>query len=144
MKKKKVLVMSTLLMAIVLLSVGTIAYFRRTINGNITGQTGTLVFNVNGLTGETNETLEFSLNSSVEEPFVMPGDSGNFNLEIVADGSSDHVRVDIDIIRDNLPDNLKFYLDEEHTKELTTKTYTIKKSDSMTKTMNILLVLGWN
>ena len=59
MKKKKVLVMSTLLMAIVLLSVGTIAYFRRTINGNITGQTGTIVFNVNGLTGETNETLEF-------------------------------------------------------------------------------------
>jgi len=137
MKKKKVLVISTLLMAIVLLSVGTIAYFRRTINGNITGQTGTLVFNVNGLTGETNETLEFSLNRSVEEPFVMPGDSGNFNLEIVANGSSDHVRVDIDIIRDNLPDNLKFYLDEEHTKELTTKTYTIKKSDSMTKTMNI-------
>ena len=74
----------------------------------------------------------------------MPGDSGNFNLEIIADGSSDHVRVDIDIIRDNLSDNLKFYLDEEHTKELTTKTYTIKKSDSMTKTMNILLVLGWN
>jgi len=38
MNKKKTIVMSTLLLAIVLLGIGTIAYFRRTVNGNILGQ----------------------------------------------------------------------------------------------------------
>ena len=47
MNKKKTIVMSTLLLAIVLLGIGTIAYFRRTVNGNITGETGNLVLIVN-------------------------------------------------------------------------------------------------
>jgi len=134
---KKVLVMSTLLMAIVLLSVGTIAYFRRAVNGNITGNTGILVFNVNGLTGETNETLEYSLNRSLEEPYVYPDDSGYFDLEITAEGSSTDVYVTLDFIREHLPDNLKFYTDEEHKVVLNKKYFFFEKTEEMSDTLRI-------
>jgi len=137
MEKKKVLVMSTLLMAIILLSVGTIAYFRRVVNGTITGNTGILVFNVNGLTGETSETLNYSLNRSIEEPYVIPDDSGYFDLEITAEGSSTDVYVTLDIIRDHLPDNLKFYTDEEHKVVLNKKYFFFEKTEEMSETLRI-------
>jgi len=137
MKNKKVLVMSTLLVAVVLLSIGTIAYFRRTVNGDITGQTGNLVLIVNEANAVENESFEVSLNRSEEEPYVMPDDKGTFDINIDSTGSSTDVDVTITISRTNLPDNLKFYLDEKYTQELTTKTYFIKKSDDMRVTVPV-------
>jgi len=130
--KKKVLVMSTLLVAIVLLGIGTIAYFRRTVNGNLAGQTGNLVLIVNEANAVQNQSFSVSLNRSEEEPFVLPDDKGSFNINIDSTGSSSDVDVTITITRTNLPDNLKFYLDSAYTEELTTTTYVIKKSNDMT------------
>jgi len=132
MKNKKVIVMTTLLMAFVLLSIGTIAYFRRIVNGNVSASVGDLVLVVNEANAELNETFSVSLNRSEEEPFVLPDDKGTFNINIDSTGSGSDVYVTINIIRTNLPDNLKFYLDENYTNVLTSKTYTIAKSDSMT------------
>jgi len=137
MKNKKVLVMSSLLVAIVLLGIGTIAYFRRTVNGDITGQTGNLVLIVNEANAVNNESFSVSLNRSEEEPYVMPDDKGTFDINIDSTGSSTDVDVTITISRTNLPDNLKFYLDENYTEELTTKTYMLKKSDNMTMTVPV-------
>ena len=137
MQKKKTLVMSSLLVAIVLLSIGTIAYFRRTVNGDITGQTGNLVLIVNEANTALNESFSVSLNRSEDEPYVMPDDKGAFDINIDSTGSSTDVDVTITISRTNLPDNLKFYLDENYTKELTTKTYILKKSDDMTMTVPV-------
>jgi len=136
-QKKKILVMSTLLVAIVLLGIGTIAYFRRTVNGDITGQTGNLVLIVNEANAVENESFSVSLNRSEEEPYVMPDDKGTFDINIDSTGSSTDVDVTITISRTNLPDNLKFYLDENYTQELTTKTYMLKKSDDMTMTVPV-------
>jgi len=132
MKNKKVIVMTTLLMAFVLLSIGTIAYFRRIVNGNVSASVGDLVLVVNEANAELNETFSVSLNRSEEEPFVLPDDKGSFDINIDSTGSGSDVYVTINIIRTNLPDNLKFYLDENYTNVLTSKTYTIAKSDSMT------------
>jgi len=129
--------MTTLLLAIILLGVGTISYFRRAVNGNITGQTGTLVFNVNGLTGETSETLTYSFNRSSDEPYVLPDDSGYFDLEITAEGSSTDVYVTLDILRDNLPDNLKFYVDEEHKVVINKKYFFFETTEEMSDTLRI-------
>jgi len=137
MKNKKVLVMSSLLVAIVLLGIGTIAYFRRTVNGDITGQTGNLVLIVNEANAALNESFSVSLNRSEEEPYVMPDDKGTFDINIDSTGSSTDVDVTITISRTNLPDNLKFYLDENYTKELTTKTYMLKQSNDMTMTVPV-------
>jgi len=136
-QKKKLLVMSSLLVAIVLLGIGTIAYFRRTVNGDITGQTGNLVLIVNEANAVENESFSVSLNRSEEEPFVLPDDKGTFDINIDSTGSSADVDVTITISRTNLPDNLKFYLDEKYIQELTTKTYFIKKSDDMTMTVPV-------
>jgi len=136
-QKKKLLVMSTLLVAIVLLGIGTIAYFRRTVNGDITGQTGNLVLIVNEANAVENESFSVSLNRSEEEPFVLPDDKGTFDINIDSTGSTTDVDVTITISRTNLPDNLKFYLDSNYTQELTTKTYMLKKSDDMTMTVPV-------
>jgi len=136
-QKKKVLVMSSLLVAIVLLGIGTIAYFRRTVNGNITGNTGNLVLIVNEANAVENESFSVSLNRSEEEPYILPDDKGTFDINIDSTGSSTDVDVTITISRTNLPDNLKFYLDEKYTQELTTKTYVLKKSDNMTMTVPV-------
>jgi len=136
-QKKKTLVMSSLLVAIVLLSIGTIAYFRRTVNGNITGNTGNLVLIVNEADAVANESFEVILQRSEEENFIMPNDKGVFNLNIDSTGSSSDVAVTIMLSRINLPENLKFYLDSNHNEELTTYGTVIKKADTMTKTVPV-------
>jgi len=137
MKNKKPLVMSSLLVVIVLLGIGTIAYFRRTVNGDITGQAGNLVLIVNEADAVLNETFLVTLKRSETENFIMPDDKGIFNLNIDSTGSSDDVAATITISRLNLPENLKFYLDEDYTEELTTKTFIIEKSDDMTMTVPV-------
>jgi len=135
--KKKLMVMSTLTLAMFLLVVGTIAYFRRTVNGNITGQAGNLVLIVNEIDTVTEETFTVSLNRSDEEPFIMPDDKGSFDINIDSTGSSTDVAVTINIVRTNLPDNLKFYLDEEYKGELRSKTFKIEKAETMTKQIKV-------
>jgi len=63
----------------------------------------------------------------------MPGDRGTFDLNIDLTGSTGTVAVTINVEKIDLPDNLKFYLDENLKKELTNKTFYIHQSDSMTK-----------
>jgi len=137
MKNKKTIVMSTLLLVIVLLGIGTIAYFRRTVNGDITGQAGNLVLIVNEANAVDNETFTITLQRSEEEQFIMPDDSGVFNLNIDSSGSSSDVAISIAISRINLPENLKFYSDEKHTNEITNYGTVIKKSNDMTRTVPI-------
>jgi len=132
-QKKNMIVMSTLLMTIVLLGVGTIAYFRRTVNGTLTAQTGKLMLVVNSIDSVQNQSFTISLNRGGLEPYVMPGDKGTFNVNVDSTGSTEDVDIIITISRDNLPNNLKFYLDNNYTKELISEKYTIKKADSMTK-----------
>jgi len=131
---KKILISSFLVMTSVLL-IGTIAYFRRTVNGNITGNTGNLVLIVNEANSELNETFTIPLNTNVE--YVMPGERDVVYLDIDSTGSSGNVLIEIEIERTNLPDNLKFYLDKNLTEELTSMFFCIFKSDSMTKQIPI-------
>jgi len=133
-QKKKLIVMCSLLVMIVLLGIGTIAYFRRTVNGNITGNTGNLVLIVNEADAVANESFEIILQRSEEENFIMPDDEGVFNLNIDSTGSSDDVEVTIAISRTNLPDNLRFFVDGEILKE---NTYIIKKSNDMRLTIPV-------
>jgi len=136
-QKKRVLVMSTLLVAIILLGIGTIAYFRRMVNGNITGQAGNLVLIVNEANAVDNETFTITLKRSEEENFIMPDDKGTFDLNIDATGSTSDVTVTAVLSRVNLPNNLRFYLDENYEEELSTNSWVIEKADTMIKTVPI-------
>jgi len=135
--KKRTIVISTLTLTLILLVAGTIAYFRRTVNGNITGQAGNLVLIVNDIDAVTEETFTVSLNRSEEEAFVMPDDKGLFDINIDSTGSTTDVAVTINIVRTSLPDNLKFYLDENYTEEITTKAFKLEKAETMTKQIKV-------
>jgi len=135
--KKRTIVISTLTLTLILLVAGTIAYFRRTVNGNITGEAGNLVLIVNDIDAVTEETFTVSLNRSEEEAFVMPGDKGSFDINIDSSGSSTDVAVTINIVRTSLPDNLKFYLDENYKEEITRQAFKIEKAETMTKQIKV-------
>jgi len=92
---------------------------------------------VNEANAEETESFNVVLQRSETENFIMPDDSGVFNLNINSTGSSGDVAATITISRINLPESLKFYVDSNHTEEITTKTYIIPKSSTMTKTVPI-------
>ena len=92
---------------------------------------------VNEANSELNETFTITPKRSEEEEFIVPGDSGVFDINIDSNGSVGDVLITITVERTNLPDNLKFYLDAEHTNELTTHGVLIKKTGDMTKTVPV-------
>ena len=136
-KKNEKIIVCTIIFSIIMLVMGTVAYFIRSVSVDIAGVTGNLVLIVNEKNAVENETFSVSLNRSVEEPYVMPDDKGVFNINIDSTGSTSDVDVTVSISRINLPDNLKFYLDSNYKDELTVRTYMIKKSNNMTKTVPV-------
>lgn len=136
MKNKNLIVMCSVIAAVLLVGIGTLAYFRRNVSGNITGTAGTLVMQVDGTDSETAQ-LNYTIKRSESENFVMPGDSGSFTFEVDVTGSSTDVELTVSITGTTIPKNMKFYTDSAHTDEFTTETYTITKSASMTKTVTV-------
>jgi len=136
-KNKKMIVIGVLLVAITLLGVGTVAYFRRTVTGSLKGPTGNLTLVVNNADSILNETFSVTLQRSEEEPYIYPDDKGTFNIDVDVTGSTGDVLVTFVVERINLPDNLKFYLDENHTEELYNHGIVVKRSDSMTMTLPV-------
>jgi len=136
-KDKKTIVVCSLIAAVLLIGVGTFAYFRRQVGGNITGTAGNLVLKVNEVDAAASGTLSFAIKRSETENFVMPGDSGSFDVNVDVSGSSSDVEISLAITDAELPTNMKFYADSAHTQELTNKTYTIAKSANMTQSITV-------
>ena len=120
MKDKKYLILIMIIIGLVLTNVGTVAYYMRTINGTIKGNTGAFTFDVlhNGNTITTINLYETMENPSLTEEYIIPGDSGKFDLLVTAEGSVPGVEYSIDLAGTNIPTNMKFYLDEAKTKAL--------------------------
>jgi len=136
MKNRKTIIIVCLALSIIFLSTGTFAYFRFGATGNININTGELMLSINDKSATQNEQFEVILTNE-DGSNLKPGDSGSFELTLNATGSSLDVSVVLEIIRTNLPTNLKFYEDEEHTIEFTSKKYDILKSDSMIQNVTI-------
>ena len=82
MNNKKSLIIITIIVGIVCILVGTIAYYRITVSGSIKGSTGNAVFNVTGFTNESTKEIV------LKEGNLIPGDKGSFTLTLDATGSS--------------------------------------------------------
>ena len=136
MKNRKTIIVVCLALSIIFLSTGTFAYFRFGATGNINVNTGQLMLSINDKSATQNEQFEVILTNE-DGSNLKPGDSGSFDLTLNATGSSLDVSVVLEIIRTNLPTNLKFYEDEEHTIEFTSKKYDILKSNSMIQNVTI-------
>ena len=127
--KKLILVMVSII-CIVILLVGSIAYYRIVVNGSIKGSTGNAVF---VLRDSDNSVWN---NKVIDLGKINPGDSGEFTVTMDASGSSVDMYATLEIERTNLPTNLKFYTTSDHKSELH-KYYSFLETTNQTETLNI-------
>ena len=127
--KKLILVMVSII-CIVILLVGSIAYYRIVVNGSIKGSTGNAVF---VLRDSDNSVWD---NKVIDLGKINPGDSGEFTVTLDASGSTVDMYATLEIERTNLPTNLKFYTTSDHKSELH-KYYSFLETTNQTETLTI-------
>ena len=127
--KKLILVMISIICIIILL-VGSIAYYRIVVNGSIKGSTGNAVF---VLRDSDNSVWN---NKVIDLGKINPGDSGEFTVTMDASGSTVDMYATLEIERTNLPTNLKFYTTSDHKSELH-KYYSFLETTAQTETLTI-------
>ena len=120
MKNKKLVVSISILCLLIVLYIGTFAYYRIVKNGNIQANMGTFSFNVshnNETFASINlaDTIESSLSSN---GYISPGSSGKFDLLVDASGGMTDVEYTITFNRTNVPSNMNFYLNKEKTNKI--------------------------
>ena len=139
---RKKLIFSFALIGILLLSLGSYAYYLKRVNGRINASTGKFVFyvNYNGNTFNTINLVE-TVSGGSSDGKINPGDKGEFTLDIIATGSQMDIKYDIVFSGNNIPTNMNFYLDENKTVKVDLKDYTlserIKYASTMTKSHTI-------
>ena len=126
MNKKGLIIFIVLL--VLYCVIGSVAYYRKVVNGTITGNSGKAVFNVSGFT-EVNQSKIITLKDGA----IVPGDKGSFDLVMDATGSSVDMYASLRIERTSLPENLKFYISSDYKSELHTYySYLKKGSETLT------------
>ena len=126
MNKKGLIIFIVLL--VLYCVIGSVAYYRKVVNGTITGNSGKAVFNVSGFT-EVNQSKIITLKDGA----IVPGDKGSFDLVMDATGSSVDMYASLRIERTSLPENLKFYTTSDYKSELHTYySYLKKGSETLT------------
>ena len=142
MKNKRLIGLSLTLFGLVLMYVGTYAYYMRVVNGTITGKTGAFTFDVlhNNETFtsiDLYDTITGTPSIESSDKVIIPGDKGSFVLTATGVGSSTDIEYTIMFNGSNVPSNMKFYLDEGKTKVLDVETNKIygylDKNGSMVK-----------
>ena len=113
MNKKGLIIFMALIVLFCI--VGSIAYYSRAVTGNITAQTGKVIFNVSGFT-EVNQSKVITLKDGA----IVPGDKGSFELTMDSTGSGVDMYASLRIERTSLPENLKFYTTSDCKSELHT------------------------
>ena len=145
MKNKRIIGLSLTLLGLLLMYVGTYAYYVRVVNGTITGKTGAFTFDVlhNNKTFTSIDLYETMENPSLTSKYIIPGDSGKFDLLVDATGSSTGVEYEIDFVGTNIPTNMKFYLDENKTEEVKLEYGLLGYIKSTDETKNKLYTIYW-
>ena len=108
MNKRKLFIIMFMVILVVACVTGSVAYYRTTVEGSLTGSSGNAVFNVTGLT-DSGENKTISLGNK-----LLPGDSGSFNITLDSTGSTVDMYATLKIDRRALPNNLKFYSTADH------------------------------
>ena len=133
--KKLILVMISII-CIVILLVGSIAYYRIVVSGSITGSTGNAVFVL-----RDTEDGESWNNKVINLGQINPGDSGSFDVVMDASGSSVDMYATLSIDRGvgdtELPTNLKFYTNSDHKSELHKYYSFLEKSGTNKETLTV-------
>ena len=98
---------------------GTLAYYANRITGNVTGNSLNFAFNVykiinNNSTDFGNINLyDTAKVHNASDNTIVPGDYGDFVIKVSSKGSELKLRYDITLKGNDIPVNMKFYLDSE-------------------------------
>ena len=128
--KYKIILIICVIIGICSILVGSIAYYRIVVEGNIKGSTGNAVFVLKDENSNVWNNKEINLGK------VNPGDSGSFTVTMDASGSTVDMYATLEIERTNLPTNLKFYTTSDHKSELH-KYYSFLETTNQTETLTI-------
>ena len=110
--KYKIILIICVIIGICSILVGSIAYYRIVVEGSIKGSTGNAVFVLKDENSNVWNNKEINLGK------VNPGDSGEFTVTMDASGSAVDMYATLEIERNTLPTNLKFYTTSDHKSEL--------------------------
>ena len=135
MNKKSLMISVITIVGVICILVGSIAYYRITVNGSIKGSTGNAVFNVTGFTNESTKEIV------LKEGALVPGDKGSFTLTLDATSSDVDMYVTLSIDKGTLPTNLKFYTSSDYKAELH-KYYEFMDTSNQSK--DITIYWYWN
>jgi len=128
--KYKIILIICVIIGICSILVGSIAYYRIVVEGSIKGSTGNAVFVLKDENSNVWNNKEINLGK------VNPGDSGEFTVTMDASGSTVDMYVTLEIERNTLPTNLKFYTTSDHKSELH-KYYSFLETTNQTETLTI-------
>ena len=128
--KYKIILIICVIIGICSILVGSIAYYRIVVEGNIKGSTGNAVFVLKDENSNVWNNKEINLGK------VNPGDSGEFTVTMDASGSTVDMYATLELDRGNLPTNLKFYTTSDHKSELH-KYYSFLETTNQTETLTI-------
>ena len=128
--KYKIILIICVIIGICSILVGSIAYYRIVVEGSIKASTGNAVFVLKDENSNVWNNKEINLGK------VNPGDSGEFTVTMDASGSTVDMYVTLEIERNTLPTNLKFYTTSDHKSELH-KYYSFLETTNQTETLTI-------
>ena len=134
--KYKIILIICIIIGICSILVGSIAYYRIVVEGNIKGSTGNAVFVLKDENSNVWNNKEINLGK------VNPGDSGEFTVTMDASGSTVDMYATLEIERNTLPTNLKFYTTSDHKSELH-KYYSFLEHSGI-KSENLTIYWYWN
>ena len=134
--KYKIILIIGIIIGICSILVGSIAYYRIVVEGNIKGSTGNAVFVLKDENSNVWNNKEINLGK------VNPGDSGSFTVTMDASGSTVDMYATLEFDRTNLPTNLKFYTTSDHKSELH-KYYSFLEQNG-TKSETLTIYWYWN
>ena len=129
--KYKIILIICVIIGICSILVGSIAYYRIVVEGSIKGSTGNAVFVLKDENSNVWNNKEINLGK------VNPGDSGEFTVTMDASGSSVDMYATLEIERNTLPTNLKFYTTSDHKSELHKYYSFLEKSGTNSETLTI-------
>ena len=129
--KYKIILIICVIIGICSILVGSIAYYRIVVEGNIKGSTGNAVFVLKDENSNVWNNKEINLGK------VNPGDSGSFTVTMDASGSTVDMYATLELDRGNLPTNLKFYTTSDHKSELHKYYSFLEKGVTSSETLTI-------
>ena len=129
--KYKIILIICVIIGICSILVGSIAYYRIVVEGSIKGSTGNAVFVLKDENSNVWNNKEINLGK------VNPGDSGEFIVTMDASGSTVDMYATLEIERNTLPTNLKFYTTSDHKSELHKYYSFLEKSGTNSETLTI-------